>query len=326
MFILIVIVISIVAILASLFIKSSFEISESLVMNVSKEKIFKTVLDFKSWQDWSPWILHEKDVNLKYSDKVDEEGGNYSWNGKKIGSGTMTHNAITKNEKIEQTVTFLKPYKSTSKVTWLFESQGKKTNVTWEMKGSMPFLFKAMIGSLKDSISKDYKLGLILMNQLLDNSVDKMEIDFIGQEILGKDAVLYKSFEGTLEEMKRAMEETFPALDKYCSENEVEVVSQPMAIYHKVKPLVKMDIGIPIKKKKIKKNEIFQVKKLPATKYFRMDLKGKYDFLEQAWHIAFSHIRVNKMKFKFTKSCLEIYLNQSENKNDLRTSIYIPIK
>lgn len=326
MLIIIGIIILVVIILALFFIKIPFEISVSKTMNISKEKIFNRVINFKTWAEWSPWILHEKNVDLKYSSKVTEEGGYYTWEGKKIGSGKMTHNTITKNEKIEQTVEFLKPYKSTSKVTWLFESQeDNTTKVTWQMKGNMPLFLKTMIAKMKNFITKDYKVGLILLNQILDKKADRIEVDFIGEEIFGKDAILYQSFQGTTEEMKQAMEETYPKLEKYCSDNEIEVVSQPLAVYHKVQPLVKMDIAIPIKKKSIK-DKSFQIKKLSATKYFRMDFKGKYEFLEEAWHIAFSHFRVNKMKFKSSKPCLEVYLNESKNKNELRTSIYIAKK
>lgn len=42
----------------------NYAIRCSLFMDVDAQTVFEKVRDFKTWKDWSPWLLHEPDTNL----------------------------------------------------------------------------------------------------------------------------------------------------------------------------------------------------------------------------------------------------------------------
>jgi len=65
--------------LASL--NGSYEVRRSLLMNVDRQTVFNKIRDFKSWAEWSPWLMHEPDTRLEFSESPDQEGGWYTWEG-----------------------------------------------------------------------------------------------------------------------------------------------------------------------------------------------------------------------------------------------------
>jgi hypothetical protein len=81
---------------------ANYEVLRSRVIDVSPEQVFKQVEDFKHWESWSPWLMHEPDSTMEYGDSTTGPGGWYSWNGQHIGAGKMTHVSMIENESIEQ--------------------------------------------------------------------------------------------------------------------------------------------------------------------------------------------------------------------------------
>ena len=65
--------------------------------------------DLRGWRDWRPWLLHEPDAALTYSDEPDAAGGWYDWDGKIIGAGRITQVALHGPERIEQRLVFRRP-------------------------------------------------------------------------------------------------------------------------------------------------------------------------------------------------------------------------
>ena len=74
-----------------------FRVRRCLEVNAPTEQAFAAVLDLRCWPQWSPWLLHEADVELIYSDNYQAEGGYYSWAGKVVGAGKLTHLEIRPN-------------------------------------------------------------------------------------------------------------------------------------------------------------------------------------------------------------------------------------
>ena len=82
-----VIVISIIAglvALAAIYLASldgSYQVRRSLQIGVPVKQVFAAIQDLKTWPEWSPWLLHEPDTKIIYSDDCQQEGGFYSWDG-----------------------------------------------------------------------------------------------------------------------------------------------------------------------------------------------------------------------------------------------------
>ena len=308
---------------------ADYEVIRSRVIHTSPDKVYAKVADLKHWGSWSPWLSHEPDSTLVHGETTTGPGGWYSWDGKYIGSGKMTHVSTIENESIEQSLEFYKPMKSKSDVYWRFSPVGDATEVTWGMRGKMPFLFRWMSKMMDGWVGKDYEIGLAMLAMQSGDNSDPLEISFPG--VMEGQAQQYISshFAGDIEAMKEVMAETYPKLMQAVTEHGMEMSDAPMALYHEFdqkQMTVICDMAIPVKE--AKEVDGFSTGELPVQTYLRTALSGDYKHLELAWHSAFSHARMYKHKIKMGKPMVERYVSDPmENQGlDLKTTIDIPLK
>lgn len=309
----------------------NFTVRRSLEIANNQKTLFNKIRDLKSWSDWSPWLMHEPETTLNFSESPDQEGGWYSWDGKIVGAGKLTHVKFTAEQKIEQRIEFTRPFKSVSKVWWEFESTGENsTLVHWNMSGKMPFLFRFMAKKMPTYISKDYDTGLYLLRGKMETDAEAPLITFHGPQDLPNQTALSIHFAGHLEELKNAMMDGFPKLGKYIDDNDLKATGYPFTIYHKV-DLESMhfncDLAMPIDTET--KSSEFEIKSFPGGRYYKTTLRGSYEFLELAWYQAYAHLQMQKIKPKRKGASLEMYENDPaavNHTNEIITSIYIPIK
>ena len=304
-------------------------VSESVVIDVPIDKVFAYILDLRSWKDWNAWIRYEKDVPLEYSDDVSTEGGYYSWDGKVIGSGKLSHNKIVTNERIEQKVQFFKPFKSSSDISWVFEKKGDKTKVTWGMNGKLPFFMKPMLNRMKDSLSRDYKMGLLYLAQMLDGKAPKVELDFVGEMQFDGGTALCKADKGNITHIQKTMGKGFEDLLGYCKDNEIPLTGYPLSVYHKMNPKrgFVYDMAAPVGESSTPNDE-FTLKSLPTGKYLKITLKGSYQYMDLAWYSAFCYLKMHKFKYDWKRASMEVYETSPSEvaPDELVTSLLIAIK
>lgn len=308
---------------------ADYEVIRSRVIQASPSEVYSKVADLKHWGSWNPWLMHEPNSAMEYGDTTDVPKGWYSWSGKYIGAGKMTHVSMVDNESIEQALEFYKPMKSKSDVYWRFNPVGDATEVTWGMRGKMPFLFRWMNRLMDGWVGKDYEIGLAKLAMVSGDNSDPFEISFPG--VVESEPVDYiaSHFAGSIEDMKIAMNETYPKLMQAVADNDLEVNGAPFALYHEFdqkKNQVICDMAIPV----VEAKEIagFLAGSLPLQIYHRTALLGDYKHLENAWHSAFSHARMFKYKIKMGKPMVERYLTDFREHQglDIKTTIDIPLK
>ncbi len=337
--ILIVLAILVLAVLVYLLcLKGEYEIRQSLVMKGTPDKIFDKIRDLKSWPDWSPWLIHEPETKLDYSENCQEEGGYYSWDGEHIGAGTLTHVTHQRPNVLQEKIEFVRPFKSVCDVSFELKEKDEqrgddwieKTEVTWVMQGKMPFLFRFMVPRTISLVSKDYDLGLAMLAGEIDPASPHPRLRFDGQINLEPVQYLSKPFEGYIEEMEEAMQTGFVELLDYVQQKNINTSGKPMSLYHKVNIKKKhfvCDMAVPVSKET--KTSDYSIKNFAGGKYYKVTLQGAYRFLELAWDAAYKHVCLYKIKIDKSRPSLEVYENEPHtvtNSNSLITSIYIPVK
>ncbi|MCU7929508.1 MAG: SRPBCC family protein [Candidatus Thiodiazotropha sp. (ex Codakia rugifera)] len=307
-----------------------FTVRRSLEIGASRKIVFDKVRNFRSWPDWSPWLMHEPDTTLVYSDTPDQEGGWYTWDGRIVGAGKLMHQKFTGEERIEQQIAFKRPFKSVSKVWWEFETKDDGTTlVHWNMAGKMPFLFRFMAKKMPAYISKDYDTGLYMLRGELETDTEIPRISFDGPAELPDQTALSIHFEGQLEAMKKVMMEGFSKLGRYIDENDLSATGYPFTIYHKVDlncMHFNCDLAMPVPAET--KSAEFDVRSYPGGRYYKTTLRGSYEFLELAWYQAYAHLQMQKIKPRRKCASIEMYENDPatvRHSNEIVTSIYIPI-
>jgi predicted transcriptional regulator YdeE len=308
---------------------ASYEVVRRRVIKVKPEEIYPLVADFKHWSSWSPWVMHEPNTTIEYGTVTDAKDGWYAWEGQHIGAGKMVHQSLIENESIEQELEFYRPMKSNSHVYWRFNAIGDHTEVTWGMRGKMPFLFRWMSKMMDGFVGKDYEIGLGRLAMQAGDMSDPFEIEFLGDVEIEAQDYLGSHFAGKLEDMKLAMNDQYPKVMQAAVDNGMAVNGPPFALYHefdKQNKLVICDIAVPVVEAKHVEGLISGT--LLGQKYTRTTLKGDYSHLEKTWYSAFSHVRMCKSKLVIGRPMVERYMSDPTESDglDLVTYLDLPIK
>lgn len=309
---------------------SGYHVMRKRVMNVSADQVYPQVADLKNWAAWSPWLMHEKDATVVNGDVTDQAGGWYSWDGKHIGAGKMTHSSLTENEAIDQHLEFLRPMKSESKVYWRFKPAGEgATEVTWGMRGDLPFHMRWM-GSMMDKwVGKDYELGLDKLAMQSGDTSDVYDIEFLGDIEQQAENYIGIHYAGSIDGMKAAMQDAFPKLMETVQSEGLEAAGGAFTLYHNFdmkKQKVICDMALTVKESK--EIDGFVSGTLLGDSYARTKLTGDYKHLEMAWYAAFANARMYKKKVQMRKPMVEHYVNNPQDTpaDELQTYIDLPLK
>ncbi len=303
-----------------------FQVRRSLLIEAPVEAAFAAVVDFKSWPLWSPWLMHEPDAKIVYSDNYRENSGYYSWEGEVVGAGKMTHLEIRPNQSIHQQIDFLKPFKSTNEVDWEFEKQEGNTLVSWEMNGKMPFLFRFMARRMEPMIGRDYELGLALLGGYLNANMAHPVLTIDGREAL--DGFRYWAIpcNGNLRQLESSRRSSIETLRASAAAR----IGLALTLYHQFDPLgaqFQAEIAVPIGDNPPASN--YQPRNFDGGQYFKLTLRGDLRFLPMGWYALATHCRMHKIKVEPARPALEIYQQDPvaiEDPNQVVTTLYLPIK
>lgn len=307
-----------------------YQVRRTQLINTDINSAFDKISDFKSWSDWSPWLIHEPETSLIFSDDYDQEGGYYQWDGQRVGAGRLTHTKFDRPRRIEQRIKFTRPFKSVCQVAFEFAEKEGMTEVSWLMSGKMPFLLRFKTENTKQMISKDYDLGLAMLAHQLDPEAEYPQLHFVGVETLQPQQALCLEFNGGINDMQKAMQDGFPKLMAHLEKQQKSAAGFPFTSYQKAN-LKTMhficDLAVPVSES-IDVGE-YQLKTLGGGRFYKVTLKGGYGFLELAWHAAYAHVNMLDIKTDRSRASLEVYNNdpnQQVNSNAIETSLYVAIK
>ncbi len=302
----------------------SYHVRRKLVCDVPVEELFSTILDFKQWPDWSPWLLHEPDVHIETSDNYRQEGGYYRWDGKVVGAGKLSHIAIENNRRIQQKIEFIRPFNSVNEVNWYFDNANGKSVIEWEMLGSMPFLFRFMAKDTEAMIARDYDLGLVLLLGHLRPEAPHPKLSFRGRENLDDFRYWAIPFVGRLRELQASRNTNIASLEKAVGGS----AGLGLTLYRKIdehQARFDAEFAVPVSGKLPESS--FTTRTFNGGLYFQIELFGDLNYLPLAWYAAFAHCRMHKIKLEKSRPSLEIYHKISvADSNQTRTILYLPIK
>ncbi len=303
-----------------------YRVTRSLEIDAPVATVFAAIVDFKSWPLWSPWLMHEPEASLAYSDNYRDEEGYYSWDGKAVGAGKLTHVSIKPNNGILQRIEFLRPFKSTAEVSWDFEDRGDKTLVNWEIAGRMRFLFRFMTKQMEPTIGRDYELGLALLNGYLNSQAPHPEISFIGRQELEDFNYWSIPCNGNLRQLETARPSSIDSLTDAAGGK----AGLALTLYHGFDPLApsyRTEIAVPVGNNTPRSN--YTLHKFGGGRYFQVRLHGGHRFIPLAWHALGSHCRMHGIKRDKSRPAIEIYHDnpaEVDDDNQIKTVLYLPVR
>lgn len=303
---------------------ANYHVRRKLECDVPVEELFNAILDLKHWPDWNPWLLHEPDTSIEIGENYQQQGGYYSWDGKVVGAGRLSHAAIEPNRRIQQQIEFFRPFKSVNEVNWYFEKRDGRSLIEWEMLGRMPFLFRFMAKTTEAMIARDYDLGLALLLGHLRPHAPHPRLAFRGRESLDDFHYWAIPFVGRLRELQSSRKSSLASLEKAADGK----AGLGLTLYRKIdeqQASFDAEFAIPVAGKL--PDSSYPTRTFSGGAYFQVELFGDLNFLPLAWYAAFAHCRMHKIKLDKARPFLEIYHRVStDDSNQTRTILYLPLK
>lgn len=150
----------------------TYEVSRSIVIDKPRNEVFTHLKSLKKQDEWSPWGKRDPNMEKKFTGTDGEVGATSSWKGnKEVGEGEQEIKKIIENERIENELRFLKPWKSTSDAFFITEDADSGTKVTWGFKGynKFPMSIMMLFMSMDKMIGKDFEEGLGDLKKTLES-------------------------------------------------------------------------------------------------------------------------------------------------------------
>lgn len=285
------------------------------------------VRDFQTWPKWSPWLCAEPGCGQE----VSADGKENSWDGEVVGSGSMKIVGEQENHSIEYELTLAKPWKSVSKVSFLFGREGERTRITWRMNGKLPFLFFWMEGMLKAGVGSDYQRGLAMLKDYLQLGEIPSDLNFMGEgDFEGLSFVGIKT-NCRIADVGEKMEADMARLQKWIQDQNITPSGKPISIYHKwnlTHGSTLYTIGFPVEKIPGWLPEGFDSGTIPQCRVQRIQHTGSYRHLANAWSSGMAQLRAKKWQAARGIPPFEIYENDPTEvaESEIVTTVHFPAK
>jgi len=120
-----------------------FVVQRSASIKAPADKIFPFINDFHQWPIWSPFENIDPDMKRSYGPVTAGKGATYGWEGNKnIGSGSMEIIDAPAPRGVTIKLDFTRPFEAHNIAEFALQPTGDATNVTWSMRGPVPFFAK----------------------------------------------------------------------------------------------------------------------------------------------------------------------------------------
>lgn len=150
----------------------TFHIEKTIVIDKPVAHVMEKVKDLNYYSKWNPWQQMDPTSKNDITGTPGVPGHKYSWNGKKVGMGSLTLKNVDHSH-IHFLLEFFKPWKSKAKDNWLFEPWGDMdTKVTWQNSGGLPWPIARLMGpTLQKSLSKQFEQGLANLKNMCEGKL-----------------------------------------------------------------------------------------------------------------------------------------------------------
>lgn len=308
----------------------TMNVSRCIDINASLDNVLPLLLRFEHWPAWSPWLCQEPEAEISFVGPPAEVGSGYSWNGHRVGAGSMTLSNASETH-IHCDLHFLKPFKSQASVVFELERLSEhKCRVQWGMQSSLPFFMFFMRKSFEAYIGADYIRGLSMLKELAETGEVKSKSSIEPITDLPETDYIALSGSGTLDELGEIMQRNYPKLETIVASTALTQNGSRFCHYRVMDPVNdrwEFIVALPISGEAATPG--FERGTRPAIKRCaHIRHTGHYTHLGNAWATAFGWMRAEKHRHKKKLGGFELYLDNPDKTDPahLRTDLYIPLR
>ena len=311
-----------------------FDVKRTRSIMADPVVVFNDLNDYKNWKDWGPWFETDSTLSVHYEENTIGEGASYSWTSDIERGGKMRTISVNPHDRIDQEIFFETPFgEMRSDVYWIIEKTEGGTELTWGIKGELPFLSRFMAGDMEEQMGPMEERGLELFNESIQKKLTIFSIEHEGVVDYSGGFYLYQTTSTRIDEMDLVFQEMMQRLDNYVASSSIRLMGSPFTIYHKYdleNGTAMFSVAYPISERIItEKGSKILTGFMERGKYFKTVLKGSYQNSAEAWEKAYSEVgNLTDFKVLDTGEPFEVYVNNmgnTPNPADLVTEIYIPV-
>jgi uncharacterized protein YndB with AHSA1/START domain len=150
----------------------TFLVQRSVSINASPESVYPLISDWHKFLTWSPF---EKDPGMKRAFKgaASAKGAIYEWDGNnKVGAGRIEIVEAIAPSRLVMQLDMIRPMKAQNMVEFTLAAKGDTTDVTWAMKGRVPFLGKLMglVMNCDKMVGRQFEEGLAKLKDVAEKA------------------------------------------------------------------------------------------------------------------------------------------------------------
>ena len=307
----------------------NYDIKRTRIINAPVEVVFETVNDYKTWEHWGPWIEIDSTIVYSFPENTVGVGATYSWKGTS-GDGSMENLAVVLNESIDDVIHF--EGQGDANGYWRFVKINDGVEVTWGMKGAMPFMARFMAPKMEAQIGPMFERGLEMLETYIQKKMKEFSVESVGAVDYSGGYYLYQTTSCRFDEIGLKMNEINSNLAGFIKLNHIEAAGKSFTIIHKWDDMMQtamLSSCIPIKERLITTDKTVMVGMMEPQRVFKTILKGDYSNLFSAWETAYKNLAVQGFVTKLNAEPFEVYItkkNEVPNPANWITEIYIPIE
>lgn len=308
-----------------------FQVQRSISIQASAEQVFDVVADYGNWTVWSPWLCAEPEAEVRVSDDPSSVGSLYAWNGELVGAGEIEHQVLERGALIEDEIRFLKPFCSTSRVTFEMEPEADGSRLTWRMQGTLPWFLFWMRSQMETFVGMDYERGLKMLKEFIETGSVLSETTVQGIQKVGPVRMAGVRKRCSLADigpvMTAALDE---AREEFCRLDVTPEAGGAVTVYlnwNLRSQVFEFLSGFLLPESAPESLGSLSCWSTPEISALRVDHRGSYEHVGNAWSAAWQVARYRKHKVR-NRGTFEFYRDNPEETDvaDLRTEVYLPLK
>lgn len=146
----------------SFLLPSKLEMNRSIVIKADPSTVYEVVADFDRFNNYSPWHAMEPEAKTEISGTKGEADYRYSWDGEKLGKGSMTRTQSIPNNEIVNDLYFA-DFDAHSTDKWTFENTPEGVKATWWniSEDTNNPMMRYMNAMMKGSLEEQFDQGLV---------------------------------------------------------------------------------------------------------------------------------------------------------------------
>jgi hypothetical protein len=141
----------------------TFRVERAASIKAPPERIFPLLNSLRAFALWSPYEKKDPAMQRTYSGAMTGKGAVYEWDGdRNVGKGRLAIADSAPPSKVTMRLDMMRPLEAHNLVEFTLERDGDTTNVTWAMKGEVPYIAKIvhMFLNVDRMVGRDFEAGL----------------------------------------------------------------------------------------------------------------------------------------------------------------------